>query len=92
MAIVLTGSIQPSGDAAPHLKAATLTALFALAPEQLTVGQLRQLLDTIERAPGGSHPSDTLGAIVKRMTGAYLAIAGASNAAASAPSGDLTIT
>ena len=59
--IVLTGTKTVTKDVAPHLSAALLTALLAKAPEQMTVAQLRQLVDAISRVPHGDDPDKTIG-------------------------------
>jgi hypothetical protein len=63
MAIVFTGSKTVTKDVAPHLTAATLTALLATAPENLTFAQLKQLSDGVKRISGGHAPAATLGTI-----------------------------
>ena len=64
MAIVFTGSKTVTKAVAPHLTAATLTTLLATAPENLTVAQLRQLVDATNHVSGGHEPTQTLGAIL----------------------------
>jgi hypothetical protein len=63
MAIVLTGTKTVTRAVAPHLTAAGLTALLATALENLTVAQLKELVDAVERVPGGSKPGATLGSL-----------------------------
>ncbi|MBV9772099.1 MAG: hypothetical protein JOZ32_21180 [Bryobacterales bacterium] len=63
MAATVTGSKTVTYNLAPHLSASTLTHLLATAPENLTVFQVKELLDAIERTPGGSNPGATLGSI-----------------------------
>jgi hypothetical protein len=47
-------------DLAPHLTATTLTALLAVAPENMTVAQFKQLGDALDRVSGGHTPTTTL--------------------------------
>jgi hypothetical protein len=61
MAIVLTGTKTVTTDRSPHLTGAVLTALLAKAPEQLTVAELNQLHDAINRSSAGSVPTNTIG-------------------------------
>ena len=47
-------------DLAPHLPATTLTALLAIAPENMTLAQFNQLGDALDRVSGGHAPTTTL--------------------------------
>ena len=47
-------------DLAPHLTATTVTALLAIAPENMTVAQFSQLADAVNRVSGGRAPTKTL--------------------------------
>jgi hypothetical protein len=49
---------------APHLSASVLTALLAIAPENMTVAQCAQLLDACARVPKGEDPGTTIGALL----------------------------
>lgn len=62
MPATVSGSKTVNTAAAPHLTAATLTALLAIAPENLTLAQLDQLHDAVRRTPAGSVPTNTIGA------------------------------
>ncbi len=64
MAVSLTGTKTVTKDQAPHATAAQLTALLAKAPEQLTTAEARQLLDALDRAPGGSDPAAVIGSVL----------------------------
>jgi hypothetical protein len=57
----VTGSKTVTKDQAPHLTAAQLTALMAIAPEDLTLNQLGMLKDALSRVPAASDPSATVG-------------------------------
>ena len=61
MAAAVTGSKTVTKDQAAHLTAATLTALLATAPEDLTIRQIGVLLDAVSRVPAGSNPDATIG-------------------------------
>jgi hypothetical protein len=63
MAITFTGSKTVTTDLAPHLTAAQLTTLLAIAPENMTLAQVRQLEDAASRHPKGSNPANTLSTI-----------------------------
>ena len=64
MPITFTGSKTVTTAVAPHLSAATLTALMAIAPENLTVAQLHQIQEAIGRVEGGGAPDSTIGALL----------------------------
>ena len=64
MAITFTGSKTVTTAVAPHLSASVLTALLAIAPENMTVAQCAQLLDACARVPKGEDPGITIGALL----------------------------
>ena len=64
MAASVSASKTVSVAVAPHLSAATLTALMAIAPENLTVAQLDQIKDAINRVVGGGEPTRTIGQLL----------------------------
>ncbi len=64
MAATVTGSKTVLNNISPNLSAAVLTTLLATAPENLTVGQLKQLRDALSRIPGGGTPASTLGSLL----------------------------
>lgn len=64
MAIVFTGSKTCSVTLAPHLPASLLTTNLAIAPENMTVGQLRQLLDACARVKGGGNENAVVGTLL----------------------------
>jgi hypothetical protein len=49
---------------APHLSASVLTALMAIAPENMTVAQHNQITDALARIPKGEAPGTTIGALL----------------------------
>lgn len=61
MAATVTGSKTITQDVAPHLTAATVTALLATAIENLTIAQVDQLLDVLNRIPKGDEPDSVVG-------------------------------
>jgi hypothetical protein len=61
MPIVFTGSKTVTKDLSPYLTAAKLTTLLAIAPELLTVGQLRELHEATKKKAGGGEPTAVLG-------------------------------
>ncbi len=63
MAASVSGAKTVTTDLAPHLTAAQLTTLLAIAPENMTLAQLRQLEDAASRHPKGSNPANTLATI-----------------------------
>jgi hypothetical protein len=63
MAATVSGSKTVNTDVSPQLTASTLTTVFATAPENLTVAQLRSLLDATARVFNGSVPTATLGSL-----------------------------
>lgn len=64
MPIVFTGSKTVTKDVAPHLTATALTALLAIAPENLTYAQFKQIGDALKRLSGGHAPGTTIGAML----------------------------
>ena len=64
MAAAVTGSKTVTRDAAPHLKAATLTTLLGIAVENMTVAQLQSIRDALKRIPGGSTPGALIGSLL----------------------------
>lgn len=61
MALTLTGTKTVSANVAPHLTASVLTGLLATPVENLTVAQLDQLRDAVNRVAKGATPSSTVG-------------------------------
>ena len=53
MAITFTGSKTCTVDVSPSLTATALTTLLAIAPENMTVAQVNQLKDALDRVAGG---------------------------------------
>ncbi|GAC1700076.1 MAG: hypothetical protein NVS9B4_00800 [Candidatus Acidiferrum sp.] len=49
---------------APHLTAAQLTAIMAIAPENMTVAQHRIIDDAINRVSGGGNPAAVIGTLL----------------------------
>ena len=64
MAATTDGTKTVTKAVAPHLSAATLTALLAQPVENLTVAQLVVLLDATHRVSGGGAPGATLGSLL----------------------------
>jgi hypothetical protein len=60
----VSGSKTVTTAVAPHLSAATLTALMAIAPENYTVAQWHQIEDAINRVVGGGEPTKTIGQLL----------------------------
>jgi hypothetical protein len=65
MAASVSGSKTVTQQAAPHLSAATLTTLLAIAPENMTVAQFNQIRDAIHRVPGAGNPAALIGALIR---------------------------
>ncbi len=63
MSIVFTGPKTCTNALAPHLTAARLTTLLAIAPEVLTVAQFNELADALSRVSGGHEPTAVLGTL-----------------------------
>jgi hypothetical protein len=64
MAAIVTGSKTPRTDITPHFTAEYMATLFAIAPENLTVAQLKDLQEALRFLPGGSDPAKVVGALV----------------------------
>jgi hypothetical protein len=60
MAAVVTGSKTCTQNLSPALTAATLSSLLAIAPENLTIAQLGQIVDGTKRVAAGSNPAATV--------------------------------
>jgi hypothetical protein len=63
MAATVSGSKTCQNSVSPQLTATVLTDLMAIAPENLTVAELQQLVDAASRVSGGSNPTALLGSI-----------------------------
>jgi hypothetical protein len=63
MAIVITGTKTVTLPAA-QATAASLTAMLAKAPEQLSIKELQTLHDACATGTGGSNPATLIGAIL----------------------------
>lgn len=64
MAATTSGTKTVTHALAPHLTAAILTALLATPIETLTVLQLNEICDALDRLPGGQDPQRTLGSLL----------------------------
>ena len=64
MALTLTGTKTVTVSVAPHLPASVLTSLLATPVENLTVAQLEQLRDAVNRVSKGAAPSSTVGSLL----------------------------
>lgn len=64
MAASVSGSKTVTQAVAPHLSASALTALLAIAVENLTVAQLNQIRDALDRIPKGTAPNSTIGSLL----------------------------
>jgi hypothetical protein len=49
-------------NVSPALTAVLLTNLLSLAPENMTIAQMKTLLDAVGRGPLGSNPASLIGA------------------------------
>jgi hypothetical protein len=65
MSVTLTGTKTVTASIAPHLTASILSALLATPVENLTVAQLDQLRDAVNRVAQGAAPSITLGSLLR---------------------------
>jgi hypothetical protein len=65
MAVTLTGTKTVTVSVAPHLPASVLTALLATPVENLTVAQLDQLRDAVNRVAQGAAPSSSVGSLLR---------------------------
>lgn len=63
MAASVTGSATVTYDLAPHLPASLLTTIFATAPENLTVAQIREINDALNRIVVGNPNTAKLGSL-----------------------------
>lgn len=61
MAATVSGSKTVTTSVSPQFTATVLTGLLAVAPEDLTIAQLKTLLDATKRTPLGSNPAATVG-------------------------------
>lgn len=61
MAATVSNSKTVTTNVSPALTASTLTGLLAIAPENLTLAQLKTILDATKRGPHGSNPNATVG-------------------------------
>ncbi|CAB4130727.1 hypothetical protein UFOVP130_29 [uncultured Caudovirales phage] len=59
-----SGSKTVTTAVAPHLSATSLTALLAIAVENLTVAQFDQIKDALDRVPKGRTPGSTIGSLL----------------------------
>jgi hypothetical protein len=64
MAATATGTKTVTHTLAPHLTATLLTTRLATPIESLTVGQLDQISDALERLPDGENPVRTIGSLL----------------------------
>lgn len=64
MSVTVTGTKTVTMSVAPHLTAAVLTALLATPVENLTVAQLDELRDAVNRVAKGAAPSSTVGSLL----------------------------
>jgi hypothetical protein len=64
MAATTAGTKTVTHTIAPHLTAAILTTLLATPIENLTVGQLALICDSLTRMPDGETPTRTIGSLL----------------------------
>ena len=64
MAATTSGTKTLTRALAPHLSAALLTTLLATPIENLTVGQLEQIVDALRRTSTGEDLSRTVGSLL----------------------------
>lgn len=64
MAATTSGTKTVTHPLAPHLTAAILTTLLATPIETLTVAQLNEICDALNRLAGGNDPQRTIGALL----------------------------
>ena len=64
MAASVSGSKTCTNDVAPHLTAATLTTILAIAPENMTVAQHNQLTSALQRISSGEDTTKTIGSLL----------------------------
>ncbi len=63
MSVTVSNSKTVTRDVSPTHDHTTLTTLLATAVENLTVSNLKFLLDAVSRLPGGSNPAATVGSL-----------------------------
>jgi hypothetical protein len=61
-AATVSGSKTVTTNVSPGLTATALTAILAIAPENLSMAQLGQLRDACNRSGAGSNPNSLIGA------------------------------
>jgi hypothetical protein len=64
MAATTSGTKTVTHTLAPHLTAAILTTLLATPIETLTVLQLNEICDALDRVMGGQDPTRTIGSLL----------------------------
>jgi hypothetical protein len=64
MAATTSGTKTLTRTLAPHLTAAALTTLLATPIENLTVGQVHQLVDALKRTATGDDVTRTVGSLL----------------------------
>lgn len=64
MPAAATGTKTLTNSLAPHLSAATLTALLATPIENLTVAQFKTIEDALGRVKGGGEPTATIASLL----------------------------
>jgi hypothetical protein len=64
MAASVSGSKTVNNSVSPQLTGTALTTLLAIAIENLTVAQFKQIADALARVPGGGEPAKTIGTLL----------------------------
>jgi hypothetical protein len=64
MAATTSGTKTLTRALAPHLTAAVLTTLLATPIENLTIGQLHQIVDALKRSSAGEDLTRTIGSLL----------------------------
>jgi hypothetical protein len=64
MAASVSGSKTVNNSVSPQLTGSALTTLMAIAIENLTVAQFKEIADALSRVPGGEEPTKTIGALL----------------------------
>ena len=64
MAASVSGAKTCTNDASPTENAARLTVLLAIAPENMTVAQLKELLDACQHVSSGDAETAVVGTIL----------------------------
>jgi hypothetical protein len=64
MAATTSGTKTVTHPLAPHLSAAVLTALLAIPLESLTIAQLNEICDALNRVADGKDPARTIGSLL----------------------------